>query len=73
MNDGIDNLQSGYRNVTSSINENKSSNALKNTDAIIPMLVLHLAAHIGGGTNDNANDAHKELEVTFASNTSRWS
>jgi len=55
----------GFRHITSSVNEVKSDNAGKNSEAIIDVLGLRNAAHYGGGCNDNAADAQNEIGVTF--------
>ncbi len=71
----------GFRHVTSSVNEMKSNNAGKNSEAIVDMIELRNAAHYGGGCNDNAADAQNEIKVTFeqimnkvrARNAKEWS
>ena len=63
--DEVLNPQPSYRHVTSSANNVKSSNASKNAEAIIGMLGVRHAAYYGGGTNDNAGDAQKEILTTF--------
>ncbi len=55
----------GFRHITSSVNEVKSDNAGKNSEAIIDVVGLRNAAHYGGGCNDNAADAQNEIGVTF--------
>ena len=62
--DDIGNPQLDYRHVTSSVNNVKSENAIKNTNALMSMLGEHVAACYGGGTNDNAYDAQKEITST---------
>jgi hypothetical protein len=54
-------LEPSFRHVTSSVNEVKSNNSSKNADAIIAMLGLRVAVYYGGGTNDNASNAQKEI------------
>ena len=61
----FDNPQPSYRHVTSSVNAIKSKNAHKNATAIIEMLGVEHALYYGGGTNDNAGDAQKEIKETF--------
>lgn len=65
VNDVFSELQPGFRHITSSVNNTKSKNAIKNSDAIIQTLGLQNAAHILGGCNDNAPDAQLELDKTF--------
>ena len=59
------NVQPSYRHVTLSVSAVKSENASKNAKAIVEMLTLPFAAYYGGGTNDNAADAQKEIRCTF--------
>ncbi len=55
-----------FRHVTSSVNMCKSSNAKKNADAIMKLFAdMEVSMHYGGGCNDNASDAQKEIRVTF--------
>ena len=55
-----------FRHVTSSVNMFKSSNAQKNAKYITKLFDdLEAALHYGGGCNDNAADAQKEIRVTF--------
>jgi hypothetical protein len=54
-----------FRRVCSSVALVKPSNAKKNSEEIIELLGLELAAYYAGGTNDNANDAQREIIDTF--------
>ena len=47
------------------MNQVKSENADKNANALVDMLGLLYAVQLGGGTNDNASDAQKEIRITF--------
>lgn len=53
--------------LTCSVVNNKGSDfsAKKNVDTMVDALGLRYLAHFGGGTNDNAPDAIKELRKTF--------
>jgi hypothetical protein len=58
-------VEPSYRHITSSVNAVKSESAIKNSEAIIKMFGLYTASFYGGGTNDNAGDAQKEIRSTF--------
>jgi len=53
------------RLVTAAVNNVKSSNAKKNAKDIIDLMGLKAAVYYGGGCNDNAGDAQKEIRDTF--------
>ena len=55
-----------FRHVSSSVNMAKFSNTQKNADSIIKLFGdLEVALHYGGGCNNNAADAQKEIRETF--------
>ncbi len=65
MSDNLINVQPSFWHVTSSVNNIKSSNALKNAKAIVDMYGLRTLLNFGGGCNDNAHDVHKEIRETY--------
>ena len=62
----LDDVEPSFRHVSSAVNMLKSSNPERNADAMLNMFSLFAALHYGGGTNDNAADAQKEIHLTFA-------
>mmetsp|Transcript_5656 Transcript_5656/g.15886 ORF Transcript_5656/g.15886 Transcript_5656/m.15886 type:complete len:972 (+) Transcript_5656:584-3499(+) len=66
-NAGGDEVDPSYRHLTSSVSITKDSegNSNKNVDSLIDTYGLKCAAHLGGGTTDNASDARKETADTF--------
>ena len=58
-------FQPNYRLVSSAPNEVKADNYLKNANDLIDLLGVEGAAYVGGGVNDNAADAIRELHNTF--------
>ncbi len=67
------NIQPSYHHVTSCVSAVESENASKNSKAIVEILTLPITTYYGGGTNDNAANAQKEICCTFKDNMPQYS
>ena len=62
-------IEPSFRNITNSVTAVKTGEfmATKNMEALVKELGTEAVSHYGGGTNDNAPDAQKEIRLMFDS------